>query len=103
SPSQRRSKRPILIRPVATPRRAASCAGAAMPPRADQPIVCEGPADFRRWLKTNHARADAVLVLFYKTGSGRPSMTWPQGIEEALCFGWIDGVRNPIDADSYTV
>ena len=74
-----------------------------MPPGADKPIVCEAPKDFRRWLKSNHARADAVLVLLYKTGCDRASITWPQAIEEALCFGWIDGVRNPIDADSYTV
>jgi uncharacterized protein YdeI (YjbR/CyaY-like superfamily) len=77
--------------------------GAIMPTRADQPIACAKPADFRRWLKANHARADAVLVLLYKTRCDTPSITWPQAIEEALCFGWIDGVRTPIDADSYTV
>jgi uncharacterized protein YdeI (YjbR/CyaY-like superfamily) len=73
------------------------------PGRTDKPIVCETPADFRRWLKANHAHAGAVLVLFHKTRSGRPSMTWPQSIDEALCFGWIDGVRTPIDAHSYTI
>ncbi|MBS0295323.1 MAG: YdeI/OmpD-associated family protein [Proteobacteria bacterium] len=67
------------------------------------PVACPTPSDFRTWLEANHATADAVLVLLYKTGSGRPSITWPQAIEEALCFGWIDGVRQPIDADSYTV
>ncbi len=74
-----------------------------MPPRADKPIVCTGPADFRRWLEANHARADAVVVLFHKTGSAKASITWPESIDLALCFGWIDGVRNPIDADRYTV
>ncbi|HEY3815341.1 MAG TPA: YdeI/OmpD-associated family protein [Caulobacteraceae bacterium] len=69
----------------------------------DKPVVCATPADFRRWLKANHARADEVQVLLHKTGAGRPSITWPQAIDEALCFGWIDGVRTPIDADSYTV
>ncbi|HWE45538.1 MAG TPA: hypothetical protein VG407_05870 [Caulobacteraceae bacterium] len=67
-----------------------------MPPRTDTLIICETAADFRRWLKANYARADAVQVLLYKTGSGRASITWPQAIEEALCFGWIDGVRMPI-------
>jgi uncharacterized protein YdeI (YjbR/CyaY-like superfamily) len=66
-------------------------------------LACPTPAHFRAWLEANHATADAVLVLLHKTGSGRPSITWPQAIEEALCFGWIDGVRQPIDADSYTV
>jgi uncharacterized protein YdeI (YjbR/CyaY-like superfamily) len=67
------------------------------------PIACPTPADFRAWLEVNHASADAVLLLLHKTASRRPSITWPQAIEEALCFGWIDGVRQPIDADSYTV
>jgi uncharacterized protein YdeI (YjbR/CyaY-like superfamily) len=67
------------------------------------PISCATPADFRAWLAANHRDAGEVVVLLYKTGSGRPSITWPQAIEEALCFGWIDGVRQPIDADSYTV
>jgi uncharacterized protein YdeI (YjbR/CyaY-like superfamily) len=70
---------------------------------AEKPIVCETPADFRRWLKANHKSADHVLVLLFKTGSGKASITWPESIEEALCFGWIDGVRQPIDADSYTI
>ena len=78
-----------------------------MPPSANKPankpIVCEVPADFRRWLTANHARADAVLVLLYKTKCDTPSITWPQAIEEALCFGWIDGVRTPIDDDRDTV
>ena len=74
-----------------------------MPQRANEPIVCETPAEFRRWLKANHKGADAVMVLLYKTGSGRASITWSQGIDEALCFGWIDGVRRPIDEDSYTI
>jgi uncharacterized protein YdeI (YjbR/CyaY-like superfamily) len=61
------------------------------------------PRDFRAWLKTNHARADELLVGFHKKDSGRPSMTWPESVDEALCFGWIDGVRRRIDEVSYTI
>ncbi len=66
-------------------------------------IHFEKPGDFRRWLKANHARETEVVALLYKTGSGTPSITWNDGIDEALCFGWIDGVRYPIDDDSYTI
>jgi uncharacterized protein YdeI (YjbR/CyaY-like superfamily) len=63
----------------------------------------ETPAGFRAWLAANHGAAAELLVGFYKKGSGRPSMTWPESVDEALCYGWIDGVRKGIDADSYTV
>ncbi|MEP6975608.1 MAG: bacteriocin-protection protein, partial [Spartobacteria bacterium] len=61
------------------------------------------PADFRRWLRSNHATATELLVGFYKVGSGRTSMTWPESVDEALCVGWIDGVRRRVDAESYSV
>ena len=60
-------------------------------------------ADLRRWLKANHAHATEVTALLYKAGTGKPSITWNDGIDEALCFGWIDGVRYPIDDESYTI
>ncbi len=66
-------------------------------------ITCATPEDFRSWLKEHHAKAAAVELLLHKVGTGRPSVTWPQAIVEALAFGWIDGVRQPIDPDSYTV
>jgi uncharacterized protein YdeI (YjbR/CyaY-like superfamily) len=60
-------------------------------------------ADFGSWL-ARHAAAEAKLdVGFYKRGSGRPSMTWPESVDEALCFGWIDGVRRSIDERSYQI
>jgi uncharacterized protein YdeI (YjbR/CyaY-like superfamily) len=68
-----------------------------------EPIFFETPADFRAWLAKNHATAAAQLVGFYKKGSGRPSITWPESVDEALCYGWIDGVRKGIDAESYTI
>ena len=58
---------------------------------------------FRKWLQKNHKRKTEILVGFYKVGSGKPSMTWPQSVDEALCFGWIDGVRKSIDKDSYQI
>lgn len=61
------------------------------------------PADFRKWLEKNHATAPELLVGFHKKGSGKPSITWPESVSEALCFGWIDGIRKRVDDDSYTI
>jgi len=58
---------------------------------------------FREWLKRNHDKEDVLLVGFYKRGSGRPSMTWSESVDQALCFGWIDGVRKRVDDESYTI
>lgn len=63
----------------------------------------ESPAAFRRWLRKNHGKESELLVGFYKVGSDRPSMTWPESVDEALCFGWIDGVRRRIDDVSYSI
>ena len=67
------------------------------------PIYFPTPADFRAWLEQNHAKAEALLVGFYKKGTGQPSMTWPESVDEALCFGWIDGLRKRIDAERYMI
>jgi uncharacterized protein YdeI (YjbR/CyaY-like superfamily) len=61
------------------------------------------PGEFRAWLEAHHAEETELLVGFYKRGSGRPSMTWPESVDEALCFGWIDGVRRSIDDERYTI
>jgi len=60
-------------------------------------------ADFRKWLDKNHKKETELLVGFYKINSGKQSMTWSQSVDEALCFGWIDGVRKSIDEDSYQI
>lgn len=60
-------------------------------------------ADWRTWLAANHATAPEISVGFWKVGSGRPSMTWPESVDEALCFGWIDGVRHRIDDTAYRI
>ena len=60
-------------------------------------------AAFRRWLERNGATAGELVVGFHKVGSGRPSMTWPESVDEVLCFGWIDGLRRSVDAESYKI
>jgi uncharacterized protein YdeI (YjbR/CyaY-like superfamily) len=61
------------------------------------------PAEFRDWLEQHHASEQELWVGFYKKGSGKPSITWPESVDEALCYGWIDGIRKSIDADSYMI
>ncbi len=68
-----------------------------------RPTFFATPEAFHDWLAAHHDRADDILVGFYKTKSGRPSMTWPQSVEVALCFGWIDGKRKGIDAERYSI
>ena len=61
------------------------------------------PAGFRKWLEKNHASVAEQWVGFYKKNSGNPSITWPESVDQALCFGWIDGVRKNIDDVSYKI
>ena len=68
-----------------------------------EPTYFASPQEFRAWLERNHQSAAEILVGFHKVGSGRPSMTWPQSVDEALCFGWIDGVRRRVDDERYTI
>jgi len=68
-----------------------------------QPTFFATPAAFRRWLERNHEKADELLVGFWKKDSGKPSITWPESVDEALSFGWIDGVRRRIDDESYSI
>ena len=68
-----------------------------------EPTFFATPADFRAWLEQNHETKTELLVGFHKRGSGRPSITWPESVDEALCFGWIDGVRRSLDEHSYTI
>ena len=62
-------------------------------------VFFETPAHFRAWLETNHATAAELLVGYYKKGTERPSMTWPESVDQALCFGWIDGVARKLDEE----
>ena len=63
----------------------------------------KSPLDFRKWLEKNHDKAQELWVGFYKKDSGKPSLTWPESVDQALCFGWIDGVRKSVDALSYAI
>lgn len=67
------------------------------------PIFFATQSDFRKWLEKNHGKATELFVGFYKVNSGKPSMTWSQSVDQAICFGWIDGVRKSIDKDSYLI
>src|SRR3954451_10588727 len=68
-----------------------------------QPRFFATPAEFRAWLAEHHETETELLVGFHKKGSGRPSITWPESVDEALCFGWIDGVRRRIDDEAYSI
>ena len=58
---------------------------------------------FRNWLEKNHDKKKELLVGFYKKSTGKPSITWPESVDQALCFGWIDGIRRSIDDESYSI
>lgn len=68
-----------------------------------KPIFFATPSAFCAWFEANHETLQEVLVGYYKKGSGKPSITWPESVDEALCFGWIDGVRRSIDEISYCI
>jgi len=67
------------------------------------PVFFATAAEFRRWLQQHSAKESELVVGFHKVGSGRPSMTWGESVDEALCFGWIDGVRTRIDEHAYKI
>jgi uncharacterized protein YdeI (YjbR/CyaY-like superfamily) len=68
-----------------------------------KPKFFSSPEVFRQWLEKNHDRANELLVGFHKKDSGKKSVTYPQALDEALCFGWIDGVRRTLNESSYTI
>jgi uncharacterized protein YdeI (YjbR/CyaY-like superfamily) len=59
--------------------------------------------DFRAWLEEHYATATELVVGFHKAKTGRPSMTWTESVREALCFGWIDGIRRSLGDEAYTI
>ena len=68
-----------------------------------KPKFFTNPLKFRKWLEDNHNKKKELIVGFYKKLSGKPGITWPESVEQALCFGWIDGIRKSIDAESYSI
>jgi uncharacterized protein YdeI (YjbR/CyaY-like superfamily) len=67
-----------------------------------KPLFFATPEEFGAWLEEHHDTAGELWVGFYKKGSGKPSITWQESVEQALIFGWIDGVRHSLGGDSYT-
>jgi uncharacterized protein YdeI (YjbR/CyaY-like superfamily) len=70
---------------------------------SDDPVFFESAAAFRAWLAANHSSAGELQVGFRKKATGRPTLTWPESVDQALCFGWIDGIRRSLGADAYTI
>ena len=68
-----------------------------------RPAFFATPGDWRRWLAKHHADTDELWVGFHRKDSGKPSITWPESVDEALCYGWIDGVRKTLNATSYVI
>ncbi len=68
-----------------------------------QPRFFSNQHEFRKWLEENHEKETELFVGYYKVNSGKPSMTWSESVDQALCFGWIDGVRKSIDDVSYFI
>jgi uncharacterized protein YdeI (YjbR/CyaY-like superfamily) len=72
-------------------------------PRGVRPAFFATPEAFRAWLEEHHEAKTELLVGFHKKGTGKPSITWPESVDEALCFGWIDGVRRSLGEGAYTI
>ena len=68
-----------------------------------EPHFFKSGLEMRHWLERNHASARELVVGFYRTSTGKPSLRWAESVDEALCFGWIDGIRKGRNAESYTI
>jgi uncharacterized protein YdeI (YjbR/CyaY-like superfamily) len=72
-------------------------------PNREEATYFGSPVEFRRWLERHHDSEAELWVGFHKRASGRVSLTWPESVDEALCFGWIDGLRQRIDDERYRI
>ena len=68
-----------------------------------KPVYFSSAAELRAWFDEHHDTEQELWVGFHKVGTGRPSMTWSEAVDQALCFGWIDGVRKSVDEPRYTI
>src|SRR5258707_13852263 len=68
-----------------------------------KPKFFPSPSAWHAWLEEHHEKHDELWVGFHKVGSGKPSITWPEAVDGALCFGWIDGVRKSLSETSYVI
>src|SRR5262249_19759863 len=69
--------------------------------RPNEPTFFANALEFRKWLRRHHGTATQLWVGYYRKHTGRPSITWQESVDEALCFGWIDGIRKRVDNDRY--
>jgi len=67
------------------------------------PVFFKDAAEFRKWLEENHQAEKEITVGYYKVETGKPSMNWSESVDEALCFGWIDGIRKSVNGESYCI
>lgn len=74
-----------------------------MEPKNIEPLFFKIPGELRKWFVKNHSSQTELLVGFYKIGSGKQSITWSESVDQAICFGWIDGVRKSIDEHRYMI
>jgi uncharacterized protein YdeI (YjbR/CyaY-like superfamily) len=66
-------------------------------------VFFSAKSEFRKWLELHHKSEKEVLVGYYKVATGKPSISWSESVDEALCFGWIDGIRKSIDVNCYSI
>ena len=67
------------------------------------PVYFQNQNEFRKWLEKNHKNESEIIVGYFKVATGKPSMTWSQSVDQAICFGWIDGIRRSIDKERYSI
>ena len=67
------------------------------------PVYFKNQNGFRKWLEDNHDKATEIIVGYYKAGTRKHNMTWSQSVDQALCFGWIDGIRRSVDNERYCI
>ncbi len=68
-----------------------------------EPVYFSNTESLRKWFEENHLNSNELVVGFYKTGTKRKTITWSQSVDEALCFGWIDGIRRSVDEERYCI
>jgi uncharacterized protein YdeI (YjbR/CyaY-like superfamily) len=71
--------------------------------KGERPTFFATPAKLRAWFEKHHATREELILGYYKRGTGKPSVTWPESVDEALCFGWIDGRRWSVDDEVYAI
>lgn len=67
------------------------------------PVYFRDQIEFRKWLEKNHNKESEIIVGYYKVATGKPSLSWSQSVDQAICFGWIDGIRRSIDEERYCI